>query len=91
MEFLGYERPNGQAGIRNYVPFSAWLPFISEGVAAALVVVIPLLIAAISLFIASRFMSGDEQSPLFKFMIAYIISDGVLTMAVYGVLVYAAF
>jgi hypothetical protein len=78
-------------GIRSYVPFSAWLPFIPEGLSTALIFGVPLLITAFSLIAASRFMSGDEQSPIFKFMIVYIITDGILTMSIYGVLVFAAF
>ena len=51
---------------------------------------IPVLIALLSLLGAAWLTPKDDESPLLKFIIFYIVLDGLLTMAVYGVLIYAA-
>lgn len=77
--------------IATYVPFSAWIPGIAGGLATAMQIGVPLLGTLIGLFAAYRFTYAREKlQPLF-FLLIYIIVDGFITMAVYGVIFYAAF
>ncbi|MDH5507165.1 MAG: hypothetical protein OEZ02_08090 [Anaerolineae bacterium] len=73
-----------------YVPFTAWLPMITENWYPALKFGVPALITVISVFLAWRFTyKQDRRMPLFLLLI-YMGIDGVLTMAIYGVVIYAA-
>lgn len=74
-----------------YVPFSAWIPAIPDGVALALRIGVPLVATLLALFTAYRLTYAREKlQPLF-FLLIYIIVDGFITIAVYGVIFYAAF
>lgn len=77
--------------IRDYVPFSAWLPFIPSALGPFLQVGVPLLISGLALAVAWRYTYGHERSSPFFFLLIYVAVDGVLTMAVYGVTFYGAF
>jgi hypothetical protein len=75
----------------DYVPFSAWLPFIPPALNLPLKVGIPLLIAGLALAVAWRYSYGRDRPSPFFFLIFYMVVDSVLTMAVYGVTFYGAF
>ncbi len=78
-------------GMFEYVPLSAWLPIIPSWLKPLLQLGVPLLIAGLA-FLAARYYTGrKEVYSVFLFMIIYTVVDAILTMAVYGVLVYAAF
>jgi len=78
-------------GILEYVPLSAWLPIIPSWFNAPLQLGVPLLIAGLA-FLAARYYTGrKEQHSVFLFMVIYVVVDAILTVAFYGVLVYAAF
>jgi hypothetical protein len=77
-------------GIRDYVPFSAWLP-LPEWLQAPLQYAVPIAITIVALLTAWHFTyRRGRMSPLFFIMI-FAAMDGVLTMAVYGVVVLGAF
>ncbi len=70
-----------------YVPFSAWIPIIPRTLEAPLRLGVPLLIAALAAYLAYRVIHGRErQAALYLFLI-YAAVDGLLTMALYGVVV----
>jgi hypothetical protein len=78
-------------GMRSYVPFSAWIPFLPPWSSIPLQIGVPLIATALALLVAWHFTyRQDRPSPLF-FMLIYAAADGVLTTAVYGVLIFAAF
>jgi len=77
--------------IQDYVPFSAWLPFIPSGLNPLLQVGVPLLMGGLALAVAWRYTYGRDRPSLFFFLLVYVAVDGVLTMAVYGVTFYGAF
>ena len=77
--------------IQDYVPFSAWLPFIPPALSPLLQVGVPLLISGLALAVAWRYTYGHERPSPFFFLLFYVAVDGVLTMAVYGVTFYGAF
>jgi hypothetical protein len=79
-------------GMRDYVPFSAWLPFIPPWLNVPLQWGVPIAIGALGLWAAWHivYRRGTGRSPAF-FMLIYAAIDGPLTMAVYGVLVLSAF
>jgi hypothetical protein len=77
--------------IRDYVPFSAWLPFIPPALNLPLQVGVPLLIAGLALAIAWRLTYGQDRPSPFFFLLVYAVVDAALTMAVYGVTFYGAF
>ena len=77
-------------GIRDYVPFSAWLP-LPEWLQAPLQYVVPVAITIVALLTAWHFTyRRGRTSPLFFIMI-FAAMDSVLTLAVYGVVVLGAF
>jgi hypothetical protein len=78
-------------GISSYVPFSAWIPFLPTKLAPIIRIAIPILIFGSSLFGAWRFTRSSEEKPVVQFFLIYCIIDGVLSMAVYGVLIFATF
>lgn len=78
-------------GISSYVPFSAWIPFLPTKLAPILRISVPILIFGISLFGAWRFTRLSEEKPVVQFFLIYCIIDGVLSMAVYGGLIFATF
>jgi hypothetical protein len=77
--------------MRDYVPFSAWLPIVPSWLNLPLRLGVPLLIAALALLIAWRYTYGRQNRALLFFMLIYIAIDGVLTMAVYGVIIFGAY
>jgi hypothetical protein len=77
--------------MRDYVPFSAWLPIVPPWLNLPLRLGVPLLIAALALLIAWRYTYGRQNRALLFFMLIYIAIDGVLTMAVYGVIIFGAY
>lgn len=78
-------------GMRQYVPFSAWLPFIPSEWSAWLRFGVPFLIGVIGLLSAWLYSARKDINSVYVFILMYIVVDGFLTMAVYGVLVFAAF
>ncbi len=75
----------------DYIPFSAWLPDIPSWLGLALRLGLPMLVTAFALFVAWRFTYAKERmQPLF-FILIFIIIDGFITMAIYGVIFYGAF
>lgn len=72
--------------IFRYVPFSAWIPIIPESWEFALRFGVPLLISLIGFYVAMRFTYFVQQrSPIF-FMLIFGLVDGVMTLAIYGVI-----
>jgi hypothetical protein len=78
-------------GITSYVPFSAWIPFLPRSLDLALRIAAPLFILAAGLLGAWLFTRTSEEKPVFQFFFAYCIIDGLLSMAIYGVLIIATF
>jgi hypothetical protein len=77
--------------IGDYIPFSAWIPFMPDWLEAPLRVGSPPLIGLLAAFVAWNFTyRRDTRSPVY-FLLIYAGVDGLLTGALYGVLVYAAF
>jgi hypothetical protein len=75
----------------DYIPFSAWIPDIPAAVALALRIAVPLLASALGLFVAYRSTYARERmQPLF-FLLIFILVDGFITIAIYGVIFYSAF
>ncbi len=77
--------------IHDYVPFSAWLPFIPSPLNLPLQVGVPVLISGLALVVAWRYTYGHDRPSPFFFLLIFVAVDGILTMAVYGVTVYGAF
>jgi hypothetical protein len=78
-------------GIRDYVPFSAWIPFIPGWASGILRVGVPVLIAALALRIAWGLTYRRDRPSALYLLLLYAAIDGVLTTAVYGVIFLAAF
>jgi len=77
--------------ILDYIPFSAWLPFIPSALSLPLQVGVPVLISGLALVVAWRYTYGHERPSPFFFLLIFVAVDGILTMAVYGVTFYGAF
>ena len=75
-------------GISSYVPFSAWIPILPDAWDLPLRIGVPVLIAAVGFFTAYQFAIRREMRSTFFFMLMYAIVDGLLTLGVYGVLIY---
>jgi hypothetical protein len=72
--------------IFEYVPFSAWIPIIPESWELPLRFGVPILISIIGIYTALRFTYlARHRSPLF-FMLIFGLVDGVMTLAIYGVI-----
>ena len=78
-------------GMFEYVPLSAWLPIIPSWLNPLLQLGVPLLIAGLAIAAARYYTGRKAEYSVFLFMVIYAVVDAILTMAVYGVLVYAAF
>ena len=78
-------------GMLTYAPFSAWMPFLPPEIFPLLRIFAPVAIALVALWIAIRYTWHVGEIPVLRVFLAYALVDGVLTMAVYGVLIYAAF
>lgn len=77
-------------GLLSYVPFSAWVPHLSQDWQNGLQLGVPLVVGALGFAAAyERTYRRSNRSPLFFFLI-YALIDGVLTMAIYGVIFYRA-
>jgi hypothetical protein len=70
--------------LRTVVPFLVWIPVIPAGWHLILRIGIPVLIAGLGLFVAHRATYARDRKSPFLFIVAYVILDGLLTMAVYG-------
>ena len=72
--------------IFEYVPFSAWIPIIPETWELPLRFGVPILISIIGIYTALRFTYlTRHRSPLF-FILIFGLVDGVMTLAIYGVI-----
>ena len=70
----------------SYVPFSAWIPILPASWSDALRLGTPIAIGLIALFSAIRLTYAREnRSPLY-FILLYGLIDGLLTLAIYGVI-----
>lgn len=77
-------------GILTYAPFSAWIPILPESFLEPLRIGMPTLVGLIGLLVAYRATYGrHNNTPLFFFLI-YALVDGLITIALYGVLFYGA-
>ena len=77
-------------GMVTYVPFSAWIPILPKDWFDFLRYLVPILIGLIGLFFAWHLTyRRSNNTPLF-FVLYFAMIDGLLSMAVYGVLVYNA-
>lgn len=66
-----------------YVPFSAWI-YIPSALAVLLRLAIPTVILALSALAAFRVHKNRSNSTL-VFFLAWVLTDGLLTLAIYGV------
>ncbi|RME84444.1 MAG: hypothetical protein D6775_05530 [Caldilineae bacterium] len=76
-------------GIREYVPFTAWIPVIPRGLYLPLQILTPLLIALFAIWVAKRFTFDRLRNSPLLFVLLYCTVDGLLTTAVYGVIIFA--
>ncbi len=77
--------------MRNYVPFSAWIPFIPTWSFDLLRISVPALIAVLALRLAWELTYHRDRPSALYLLLLYAVIDGVLTTAVYGVIFFAAF
>jgi hypothetical protein len=78
-------------GMTEYVPFSAWLPFLPARMNGLLQIGVPLSIAALGLGAGLVSLRRRGSSSTVALAAFYGLVDTLLTMAVYAVLVYAAY
>jgi hypothetical protein len=77
--------------IGEYVPFSAWVPFLPMWSEGLLRLGIPALTAVLGIMVGWAFTYRlDRRSPVY-FMLIYAAVDGLITGAMYGVQFYGAF
>jgi hypothetical protein len=76
-------------GILDYAPFSAWLPM-PDWMRAVLRVLVPAATTFISLWLAWNFTYRRQHPAPLYFMLIFGAAEGVMTMAIYGVLIYGA-
>lgn len=74
----------------NYVPFSAWIPQISSQIANLLRIVVPVLIFVVSILFAWRQTYAKENRSVLFFVIYYSLLDSLISLAIYGLLIYGA-
>lgn len=77
-------------GLREYVPFSAWLP-LPEWLQGILQFLVPVSITLLALVVAWYFTYRRETKSPVYFMLIFAAADAVMTMAIYGVLIYGGF
>jgi hypothetical protein len=77
-------------GMMDYVPFSSWIPHISMVVGNILRWAVPILIAAIAMFLAWYYTFRKSNQSTLYFLLIYIGVDALLTTAIYAVLIYGA-
>ena len=75
-------------GIRTYVPFSAWIPVVPAAWRLPLQIGVPAFITLLAIVSAYQFTRHREQQSLLFFMLIYGAIDTILTLGVYGVLIY---
>ena len=71
--------------LKDYVPFSAWIPIIPPWLALLLRIGVPLVITVIAAWVAWLFTFRRGRNSPLMFVLLYAITDGVLTMMIYGV------
>jgi hypothetical protein len=77
--------------IGDYVPFSAWVPFLPAWSTGLLRYGVPALTAVVGVLVAwALTYRRDRRSPVY-FMLVYAAIDGLITGAMYGVQFYGAF
>jgi hypothetical protein len=74
----------------DYVPFSSWIPIIPEGLKSPLRLGVPIIIALIALAVAWNYTYRRSRNSVLFFTLLYVGLDGILTMAIYGVVILAA-
>lgn len=75
-------------GLRQYVPFSAWIPFMPVWLQATLQILVPVAITLVSLAIAWYVIYRRGSKSALYFLLAFAGLDALLTMAIYGFLIY---
>jgi hypothetical protein len=79
------------ANARTYVPFSAWIPVIPTWLGVLLQFGMPIITAVVALGAAWYFTKRAVSKSALVFVIIYAGVDSLLSMAVYGGLLYNAF
>jgi hypothetical protein len=74
----------------DYVPFSAWIPQISSQQANLLRFIVPMLIFVVSVIFAWWQTYAKQNRSVLFFVIYYAVLDSLLSLAIYGLLVYGA-
>lgn len=75
-------------GLGDYVPFSSWIPIIPDWMALPLRWGVHLLIGVTALLTAWHFTFRRQAHSALNFMLIYAAVDSVLSMAVYGSIIY---
>lgn len=75
-------------GVDSYVPFSTWIPLIPTSWTLLLQFGVPSLIFLISFLIAWSLSYRRDTEANLAFTFIYIAIDAVLTMGIYGILIY---
>lgn len=78
-------------GIGEHVPFSGWIPIIPHWLDFPLRYGVLILIAIAALIVAWRFTYRRQAHSALNFMLIYTAVDSVLSMAIYGSIVYGFF
>ncbi len=78
-------------GARTYVPFSAWIPIIPAWLSGPLQILVPVLTGIVAVLVAWHYTYKRSSRASLYFLLIYGAVDTLLTMAVYGVLIYDAF
>lgn len=74
--------------VLTYTPFSAWLPMIPDSWFLPLRVIFPAAITLLAGYVSWRATYGYNRNSPFFMLLIYMAIDGLLTMAVYGVVIY---
>jgi hypothetical protein len=77
-------------GVEFFVPFSPWIPHITEAWFLPLQIGVPVLILLVSLLLAWNYTYRRNSESALIFILIYIAIDAALTMALYGMLIYDA-
>ena len=78
-------------GMRETVPFAAWIPAMPTWLNSILLWGTPMLIGLLGLGIAWNFTFRRHNASVMNFMLIYMVADSTLTLAVYGFLFYNSF
>lgn len=76
-------------GIKEYVPFSAWLP-LPSWIGVPLQIIVPLSITVIAILIAWTFTYRRKSNTPIYFIAIFGALDSLMTMAIYGVIIFNA-